>query len=62
MEYTYSAMTGLMAKWYENGNDLTDDEFFKMAQGLVANGILGFSIAQDDLPGGGQVIESASAQ
>ena len=55
-------MTGLMAKWYENGNDLTDDEFFKMAQGLVANGVLGFSIASDDLPGGGQVIESASTQ
>lgn len=42
MEYTYSAMIGLMAKWYENGNDLTDDEFLKMAQGLVANGVLGF--------------------
>lgn len=62
MEYTYSAMTGLMAKWYENGNDLTDDEFFKMAQGLVANGVLGFSIASDDLPGGGQVTGSAPAQ
>lgn len=42
MEYAYSAMIGLMAKWYENGNDLTDDEFFKMAQGLVANGVLGY--------------------
>lgn len=42
MEYTYSAMIGLMAKWYENGNDLTDDEFFKMAQSLVANGVMGY--------------------
>lgn len=42
MEYTYSAMIGLMAKWYENGNDLTNDEFLKMAQGLVANGVLGY--------------------
>ena len=42
MEYTYSAMIGLMAKWYENGNDLTDDEFLKMAQSLVANGVLGY--------------------
>ena len=41
LEYTYSAMFRLMAKWYENGNDLTEDEFFKMAQGLVANGVLG---------------------
>lgn len=47
MEYTYSAMVGLMTKWYENGNNLTDDEFFKLAQGLVANGVLGFSIEQD---------------
>lgn len=42
MEYAYSAMIGLMVKWHENGNDLTDDEFFKMAQGLVANGVLGY--------------------
>ena len=42
IEYTYSAMIGLMAKWYENGNDLTDEEFLKMAQGLVANGVLGY--------------------
>lgn len=42
IEYTYSVMIGLMAKWYENGNDLTDDEFFKMAQGLAANGVLGY--------------------
>lgn len=42
MEYAYSAMIGLMAKWYENGNDLTDDEFFRLAQGLVANGVLGY--------------------
>lgn len=42
LEYTYSAMIGLMAKWYENGNDLTDEEFLKMAQGLVANGVLGY--------------------
>ena len=42
IEYTYSVMIGLMAKWYENGNDLTDDEFFKMAQGLIANGVLGY--------------------
>ncbi|MDO5602811.1 MAG: TetR/AcrR family transcriptional regulator [Oscillospiraceae bacterium] len=46
MEYAYSAMIGLMAKWYENGNDLTDDEFFRMAQGLVANGILGYLKAE----------------
>ena len=39
--FTYSAMMGLMTKWYENGNDLTDDQFLKMAQGFVANGILG---------------------
>lgn len=42
MEYTYSAMVRLMTKWHENGNDLTNDEFFKLAQGLVANGILGY--------------------
>ena len=42
MEFTYSAMIGLMSKWYENGNDMADDEFLKMAQGLVANGVLGF--------------------
>lgn len=42
IEYTYSAMIGLMTKWYENGNDLTDDEFLKIAQGLVANGIIGY--------------------
>ncbi|MDO4274476.1 MAG: TetR/AcrR family transcriptional regulator [Eubacteriales bacterium] len=47
MEYAYSAMIGLMTKWFENGNDLTDDEFFKMAQGLVANGVFGFLAKSD---------------
>ena len=42
IEFSYSAMIGLMAKWYENGNDLTDSDFFKMAQGLVANGLIGY--------------------
>lgn len=42
MEYSYSAMIGLVTKWYENGNDLTDNEFFRMAQGLVANGVIGY--------------------
>ena len=42
IEFSYSAMIGLMTKWYENGNDLTDGEFFKLAQGLVANGVLGY--------------------
>lgn len=42
IEFSYSAMIGLMSKWYENGNDLTDSDFFKMAQGLVANGVIGY--------------------
>ena len=42
LEYAYSAMIGLMAKWFRSKNDLTDAEFFKMAQGLIANGIIGF--------------------
>ncbi|MXQ73162.1 TetR/AcrR family transcriptional regulator [Clostridiaceae bacterium DONG20-135] len=42
MEFSYSSMFALMAKWYENGNDLTDSDFFKMAQGLVANGLIGY--------------------
>ena len=42
IEYSFSAMMGLMSKWYENGNDLTDTEFFKMAQGLIAKGVVGY--------------------
>ena len=42
MEYAYSAMIGLMANCYQNAHDVTDDEFFRMAQGLVAKGILGY--------------------
>ena len=49
MEYSYSAMIGLMAKWYENGHDLTDGEFLKMAQSLVANGILGYINKEDGM-------------
>lgn len=42
MEFGYSAMIGLISKWYDNGNDLDDEEFLKMAQGLLANGFLGY--------------------
>lgn len=42
IDYTYSAMIGLMTKWYENGNDLNDEAFFKLAQDLLANGVLGY--------------------
>ncbi len=42
LEYAYSAMIGLMSKWYRSKEEMSDADFFKMAQGLIANGMIGF--------------------
>ncbi len=43
LAYIISSAIGLLSLWHEHDKDLSDEEFIKMAQTLIAKGILGFS-------------------
>lgn len=41
--FAFSAMTGVLTFWYENGKEKDLEELFQMMQFLVANGVLGYT-------------------
>ncbi|MBE5960974.1 MAG: TetR/AcrR family transcriptional regulator [Lachnospiraceae bacterium] len=41
--FAFSGIVGMLTHWYEKGKDLTEDEFVKMVQTLVAVGAVGYT-------------------
>lgn len=41
--FAFSGMVGMLTHWYEKGKDLTDNEFVKLLQTLVAMGVMGYT-------------------
>ncbi|WP_195268016.1 TetR/AcrR family transcriptional regulator [Eubacterium sp. 1001713B170207_170306_E7] len=41
--FGFSAMTGLLSHWYEEGKKLSTEELFRIMQALIATGVLGYT-------------------
>lgn len=41
--FIFSAMLGMITYWYDTGKEMDVKEFVKLAQSLVANGVLGYT-------------------
>ncbi len=44
ISFAISSIIGLLSLWHQREKDLDDEEFIKIAQTLIAKGILGFNI------------------